>query len=145
MFEGAVGVLPLNSDCDGDLIPDFIEIAMGATDCDSDTRPDGCQADADLDGTIDACDGCPADQLKVEPGICGCGLTESDTNMDGIPDCLCPADVSESGTVDGSDLGIILGYWGVVGSVFPRADIDHDGLVNGSDLGIVLAAWGPCP
>ena len=145
VFEGAVGVLPLNSDCDEDLIPDFIEIAMGAADCDSDTRPDVCQADADLDGTIDACDGCPADQLKVDPGICGCGVTDSDMDMDGFPDCLCPADLSGNGTVDGSDLGIILAYWGPDVSVFPGADINQDGLVNGGDLGILLAAWGLCP
>ncbi len=29
--------------------------------------------DTDLDGTIDCQDGCPADPLKIAPGLCGCG------------------------------------------------------------------------
>ena len=52
----------------------------------------------------------------------------------------CPADVSGDGTVNGLDLGIMLGEWGGSGS----ADVNNDGIVNGSDLGIILRAWGPC-
>ncbi len=52
----------------------------------------------------------------------------------------CPADVSGDGTVNGLDLGIMLGEWGGAGA----ADVNADGIVNGSDLGIILGAWGPC-
>ncbi len=52
----------------------------------------------------------------------------------------CPADVSGDGTVNGLDLGIMLGEWGGTGS----ADVNNDGIVNGNDLGIILGAWGAC-
>ncbi len=52
----------------------------------------------------------------------------------------CPADVSGDGTVNGLDLGIMLGEWGGSGS----ADVNDDGIVNGNDLGIILGAWGAC-
>ncbi|MCB0598048.1 MAG: zinc metalloprotease, partial [Phaeodactylibacter sp.] len=37
------------------------------------------QADADGDNVGDACDNCPNDPNKVEPGICGCGVADTDT------------------------------------------------------------------
>jgi len=52
----------------------------------------------------------------------------------------CPQDLNGDGTVDGADLGILLGQWGGAGS----ADLNGDGVVDGADLGILLAAWGPC-
>jgi hypothetical protein len=32
-------------------------------------------------------DNCPADPLKTEPGICGCGISDADSDNDSIPDC----------------------------------------------------------
>ena len=54
----------------------------------------GTFVDTDGDGTCDAQDGCPADPLKVEPGICGCGTADTDTDADGTADCNdgCPVD-----------------------------------------------------
>jgi hypothetical protein len=54
----------------------------------------------------------------------------------------CPADLNNSGTVDGADLGILLAAWGSGGTT---ADLNGSGLVDGADLGALLAAWGPCP
>lgn len=48
-----------------------------------------------------------------------------------------PADLNGDGTVDGADLGTLLGAWG--GASF--ADLDGSGLVDGADLGILLGAW----
>lgn len=48
-----------------------------------------------------------------------------------------PADLDDSGTVDGADLGILLGAWGNA-----AGDIDGNGTTDGSDLGLLLAAWG---
>ncbi len=53
----------------------------------------------------------------------------------------CTGDLNADGTVDGVDLGAILGAWG--GADGP-GDLDGDGQVNGVDLGILLGAWGPC-
>lgn len=52
----------------------------------------------------------------------------------------CPADVNDDGTVDGADLGILLGQWGTIGS----ADLNGSGMVDGADLGILLGDWGRC-
>ena len=53
--------------------------------------------------------------------------------------CECPADLSLDGTVDGSDLGIMLSGWGG-----PGGDVNEDGETDGADLGMLLGAWGPC-
>ena len=57
----------------------------------------------------------------------------------------CTPDLNSDGSVNGQDLGILLGAWGACsGSVCP-ADLNGDGSVNGQDLGILLGAWGACP
>jgi hypothetical protein len=57
---------------------------------------------------------------------------------------VCPADLNGDGSVDGQDLGILLGAWGPCESAECPADLNLDGAVNGQDLGILLGAWGPC-
>lgn len=52
---------------------------------------------------------------------------------------ICPADLSDDGTVDGTDLSALLAAWGT-----GAADISGDGTVDGIDLSVMLAAWGPC-
>jgi hypothetical protein len=77
----------------------------------------------------------------------------ADVNGDNIPDCCalpwgcdtCPADIDQSGAVNGVDLAAILNVWSTSGGKYPRADINRDGIVNGADLAEVLNAWGPCP
>ena len=32
-------------------------------------------------------DDCPDDPNKTEPGVCGCGIADNDTDLDGTPDC----------------------------------------------------------
>ena len=54
----------------------------------------------------DACDGCPADGTKTEPGICGCGIPdEGDLDGDTVFDCVdrCP---DGDDTIDEDDNGI---------------------------------------
>jgi len=58
------------------------------------------------------------------------------------PDAPCRADIAGSdGTIDGSDLALVLNAWGTSGG---PADIDCTGVVDGADLALVLNAWGPC-
>ena len=54
----------------------------------------------------------------------------------------CDADVNDDDVVDGSDLSLILGYWG---SSSELHDLDGNGLVDGADLALVLGEWGDCP
>ena len=57
------------------------------------------------------------------------------------PPPACPADLNGDTSVDGQDLGLLLGAWGLSGVL---ADLNGDGPVDGQDLGVLLGAWGPC-
>ncbi len=55
---------------------------------DNDYEGSECQSlDWDNDGTPDFNDGCPEDQNKTEPGICGCGVADIDLDGDGYYQC----------------------------------------------------------
>ena len=76
-----------------------------------------------------------------------------DLNANNIPDCCeqstncdpCPADVDESGAVNGVDLAGLLNNWATSGGKQPRSDIDGSGIVDATDLTYLLDAWGACP
>ncbi len=53
----------------------------------------------------------------------------------------CPADLTNDGIVNGSDITLILSGWGAPG----QGDANGDGITDGLDLGVVLGAWGNCP
>ncbi|MEZ6084679.1 MAG: hypothetical protein R3E58_12275 [Phycisphaerae bacterium] len=67
----------IDSDNDGDL--DCVD------NCPNNSNAN--QADADNDGIGDVCDGCPNDSNKGEPGVCGCGVADTDSDVDGVPNC----------------------------------------------------------
>ncbi len=46
-----------------------------------------CDSDRDGDTIMDACDQCPDDPAKIYPGICGCGVPDTDSDADGVADC----------------------------------------------------------
>lgn len=54
------------------------------------------------------------------------------------PACA-PADFNCDGSVNGDDLGRLLGAWGICGNC--AEDLTGDGAVNGDDLGSLLSAW----
>ena len=54
----------------------------------------------------------------------------------------CPADFNADGSVDGTDLGMLVGSWGECECC--DRDLTRDGFVAGDDLGQLLASWGPC-
>ena len=51
----------------------------------------------------------------------------------------CEGDFDGSGSVDGGDLGALLGSWGT-----PDGDLNGDGTTDGADLGVFLGLWGEC-
>ncbi len=56
--------------------------------------------DNNCDGSVDEiiCDGCPSDPNKTSPGLCGCGVADTDSDNDGTPDCndTCPTDPNKT-------------------------------------------------
>jgi hypothetical protein len=58
--------------------------------------------------------------------------------------CDCAGDFNADGLVNGIDLGVLLGQWGLCSGANCVCDIDGDGSVNGADLGLLLGDWGGC-
>lgn len=116
-----------------------------ATPCSADgvaCTSDACSAgvcthsgDSDGDGVCDAADQCPG----FDDG--------EDADGDGIPNgCdVCKGgsalDLDGNGTVNASDLAILLGAWGP--NPGHAADFNGSGVVNASDLALLLGGWGP--
>jgi hypothetical protein len=69
-----------------------------------------------------ALDGCPNDPAKVAPGICGCGVSDADSDGDGTVDCLdgCPSDPNKV-------------VPGACGCGVSDADSDGDGTLDCND------------
>ncbi|HPB51826.1 MAG TPA: hypothetical protein PLZ31_11480 [Myxococcota bacterium] len=112
----------------------------------------GMAGDQCITGTdgqaCDCFDNCPSDPEKMEPGICGCGVADVDTDLDGTPDCndLCPrspiktepgicgcfrldGDTDLDGTqdcMDGCPFNPNMTQSGVCGCITP-VDVDGDG------------------
>ena len=104
--------------------------------------------DYDQDGVIDCLDGCAFDPLKLDPGICGCAIPDTDTDADGTADCLDFCD-NDPNKVDR----------GLCGCGQPDSDVDSDadGVIDcrdqcpgfddlvDSDSGGVADLCDPCP
>lgn len=73
--------------------------------------------DSDGDGTLDCEDGCPDDPLKIDYGVCGCGVPDVDTDGDGLVDCPCQNIAYIPNAIDGTlsvvdlDNGSVIDTW----------------------------------
>lgn len=63
------------------------------------------------------------------------GVDDVSVELSGCP--YAPADLNTDGSVDGTDLGLLLGAWGQPG----LGDLNQDGTVDGTDLGLLLGSW----
>lgn len=82
-----------------------------------------CMLDSDSDGTANCDDACPNDAGKTDPGLCGCGLSDTDADNDGTANCndQCPNDSAKQ-------------VAGLCGCGVPDADTDADGQLDCTDL-----------
>lgn len=74
-------------------------------------------------------------------GLIGDGRLNAAAAAALAPRAPAEGDVNLDGTVNGFDLGLLLGAWGTQ-CTGCRADINRDGRVDGFDLGFVLGNWG---
>lgn len=81
-------------------------------------------------------DHCPNDPAKLEPGICGCGVADVDTDNDGALDCVdpCPQDAPNDSDADGVCDGV-----DQCAGFDDRIDVDQNGIPDGCQE-CVLAA-----
>ena len=52
-----------------------------------------------------------------------------------------PGDFNHDGHVNGIDVAVVLGNWGICGAGVCVGDINRDGQINGADLAILLSNW----
>ena len=90
----------------------------------------------------------PAGATRLFLGIMdGCGWRNNLSGISVVATRLtppCPADLTNNGIVDGADLAVLLGFWGLDGKPV-AADINGDGIVDDADLALMLGSWGNCP
>lgn len=72
--------------------------------------PDTCDSlpDGDSDGSPDDCDECDLDPDKTDPGLCGCGTPDTNSDGDTVPDCFDNCDLTDNQNqldTDGGGLG----------------------------------------
>jgi hypothetical protein len=131
----------LDADRDGDGLPNCNDNCPDASNVD--------QLDTDTDGFGDVCDNCPDDLDKTKPGACGCGVADTDSDNDQIPDCQdpFPNDRTEKGDINHDlhiDLAdVILALQVLSGiepnsAVYKEADVNGDGKIGLAEASYVL-------
>jgi len=150
---GACGCGVAETDTDGDTIPDCVDTdddndgVPDTSDCAPLNASIGAATvwyqDTDGDGKGDpavtqtsctqpagyvsvAGDGCPSDPNKIAPGACGCGVAETDTDGDTIPDCV-DTDDDNDGVPDTSDCAPLNASIGAATVWYQDTDGDGEG------------------
>jgi len=103
--DGFGGVFPaLDTDIDDDPRPIGGAADIGADEVENPANNPGLPGGPDGDPV----DLCPDDPDKTEPGICGCGVADLDSDGDGVPDCVdqCP-DSADGAAVDSAGCPLV--------------------------------------
>ncbi len=106
-------------------------------------------------GSLDCMDLGAADPLKSEPGFGGCGVADTDVDLDAFPTATTrpghdgTLDYNENGVKELCDIFEIGSSVDINGNGVPDececiGDLDESGVVDAADLAILLGAWGPC-
>jgi len=119
---------PDQENADGDSAGDACDVCPNDPNKALDAGACGCGQDESIDinnnGTPDCAetDNCPGDPNKLNPGICGCGVPDTDGDGDSTPDCNdgCPADGTKTTP-------------GVCGCGVAEGDSDFDGVADCND------------
>jgi hypothetical protein len=130
-------IVPSYSRCRGPIDrgnPDEMVLPLDEFDADDDQNT--TELLPDLDRTV-----------RIQPGYAeypGCvdiGAYEAATlELDPL---TCWSDLTVDGAVDASDLAVLLGAWGTLGTCL-CGDVDGDGVIGASDLALLLGDWGAC-
>jgi hypothetical protein len=80
-------------------------------------------------------DCCPADPAKTDPGVCGCGVAEVDSDADGLLDCVDPAPYGWQRllTIDGSQVPATLTNFPLLVRI-TDAQLQTAAAASGSDI-----------
>jgi hypothetical protein len=103
------GTNPNVADTDGDGLSDGDEVLLHFTrplvrDSDAGGVEDGAEVANGTNPNFAGDDDlCPADSTKINPGVCGCGVSDADSDGDSLPDChdACPSDAANDVDNDG--------------------------------------------
>jgi len=79
----------------------------------------------------------PPAEGQLDLGLFKNGATETTTGFVPAGTPPIPGDLDGNGVVNGSDLALVLAFWGT-----DEGDITGDGTTDGADMSIVLANWG---
>lgn len=122
----------------------------GAGGTTSGTAGDGGAGEMGSGGEAPDCtapdDCCPSDPNKTEPGVCGCGVAETDTDSDSTPNCLdgCPSDPDKvgSGECGCGFPDVVDGCLGLRSALLHRYSFDGSGTeardTKGTDHGTIV-------
>lgn len=143
---------PLDFDCNGNSIPDSVDLAMGTSeDCNNNGIPDECDTasgtseDCNNNSVPDECEpDCNNNEIADECDIIA--GTSCDANQNLVPDeCECLMDADGDGTIDFDDFVMLCADFAAC-QAGCDADFDCDGASTILDLLIHMEAWGSsCP